>query len=400
MAVSEEVRNNDATLFDGLLHYTAVLLNYRKLIIISTVLAAVFVVAFSIVSIKLPAHKSPLPNMYRAYAIVLFQEGPGVNGVSTMLSAFGIESTGSVTSGSQLAMEVLRSRQFLDNIIDEFDIVEKFEITRNRKSSSRSLILEKSGFSYNRDSGALSIHFTDTDPVFAAEVVDFQVKSLEEWFRDNSTSLLSNELSLMEEKLNELSDEISGIEDEIRVFQKEHGVLDIAEIAAAQSALLIDLRTALNEVELEISGYADFSTIEDPALIILRSRRNTILTQIKRVEDGYVGSDGRRVPSIEELPQMTLDFAHLQADLALKTQLYQTLSERYEVTRLSLSEEGAFRIMEYAEIPETKIGPSRGRLCIIVTFSAFAMSIFIALLHYSIKNVIKDPEKKKILKLE
>ncbi|MCK5675367.1 MAG: hypothetical protein KAH95_18440, partial [Spirochaetales bacterium] len=220
----------------------------------------------------------------------------------------------------------------------------------------------------------------------------------EEWFLKEGVTVQSKYLSMMEEKLNELSIEISSIENNIKAFQKEHGVLDIIEIATARSVMLNELRTGLNQVELEISDYSEYSTIEDPALTILKNQRNNIIIQIKRIERGYTGSDGRRMPSQEELPQLSLNFAHMQAELALQTQLYQTLSERYEVTKLAAAEEGVFSILEYAEVPEEKEGPSRGKLSIQVTFGTFAGSIALAFLLNMVSGIFKDPEKTKILK--
>jgi len=390
---------NERTLLEGLLFYTAILLKYKTLIIITTTLAAIGVVAFSIVSLKLPPEKSPLPNSYRAYAVIVFQEGAGgAAGMSSMLSAFGVESAGGSIDSSQLAMQVLGSRPFIDQIVEKFDIINKLELEELKKTKSRDFISISSENIYNRDSGTLLIAFTSTDPVFAADIVNYKISLLEEWFLKEGVTVQSKHLSMMEDKLEELSLEISGIEENIKAFQKEHGVLDIMEIATARSVMLNELRTGLNQVELEISDYSEYSTIEDPALTILKNQRNNIIIQIRRIERGYIESDGRKMPSQEELPQLSLDFAHMQAELALQTQLYQTLSERYEVTKLSAAEEGVFSILEYAEVPEEKESPSRGKLSMMVTFGAFAGSIALAFLLNFVSGIFKDPKVIKILR--
>jgi len=134
---------------------------------------------------------------------------------------------------------------------------------------------------------------------------------------------------------------MNNIESEIEAFQQEHGALDIREIASAQSTMLTDLRTTLTNLELEIHSYSEYSTIEDPSFIRLKNQRDNIITQIRRIEAGYTSSDGRKMPSIAELPQLSLTFTHLQAELSLKNQLYMTLSERYEVTKLMAADSGS-----------------------------------------------------------
>ena len=286
---------SERTLLEGVLHYIAIILKYKIMIISITIISVVIIVSFSIISLILPPEISPLPNQYRAYAVVVFQEGGGGStGMASMLTAFGVENTTGVVNPSQLAMQVLRSRPFLDRVVDEFSIINKYEIIDKIRTNSRNIILFNSEIDYNRDSGALTISFTDIDPSFASELVNYEVELLEEWFLKEGISLRSQQLSMMEEKIEELNNEISGIEGKIESFQKEHGVLDIMEIAASQSTMLTDLRTRLNQVELEISNYSEYSTIEDPALTILKNQKNTIINQIKRIEEGYTGvMDGK-----------------------------------------------------------------------------------------------------------
>ena len=354
----------------------------------------VLVILFCLISIKLPPHISPLPNQYRAYAIVLFHESGGNAGMMSLLSTFGVESSTSETSVTQLAIKVLQSRSFIDGIVKKFNIINKYNIEVMTTTKSREIINKNSEYTLDRDTGTLAISFTDIDPVFASELVNYEVNLLEKWFLEQDISLRSVELSKMENKLNNLTKEISEIEGDIKNFQQQHGVLDINEIASVQSAMISDLRTTLNQVELEINDYSEYSTIEDPALTILKNRRQNIINQIMRIEGGYVSSDGRNMPSTQELPQLSMNFAHMNAELALKNQLFQTLSERYEITKLAAAEEGVFRVFEYAEIPEQKIGPSRGRLCMIVTMVSFMSSILFSLLINTMKSINPDKRKK------
>lgn len=391
---------DERTLLEGILYYISILMKYKLMIVSGTAAVAFITVVFSIISLKLPPDISPLPNVYNAYATVLFQEGGMDGGMNSMLSAFGIESNNGSSSSSQIALEILQSRTFVDKIIEKFDIVNRFDIEDKEKTTSRRIILDFSDYSYSRESGALTISYQSTDPVFAADLVNYEVDMLEQWFLNEGVSLRSNEIAMMQEKLMELTNEISAIEDKIESFQLEYGVLDITEIAETQSSMLVELRTQLSQTELEIADYTEYSTIEDPSLTILKRQRDNIVTQIHRIEQGYTGSDGRRMPSLAEMPELSLTFARLQADLELKNQLYMSLSERYEITKLTAAESAAFSVLEYAEIPEEKEGPARGQICVMATFGAFAGFIALAFILNMVKNIANDPEKKKILKGE
>ena len=400
MDKNESTLTEERTLLEGILHYVSIILRYKKMVFVITAAAMIGVVVFSIITLKLPAEKNPLPNVYQASAKIMFQNSLNASaGMASMLSTFGFDtsSTANIDS-SQLALQVIQSKPFIDSVVKEFQIVNKFEIKDYPKTRSRAIISSNSEYLYDRNSSSLSISYTSTDKEFASNIVNYQVQLLEEWFQKAGVSVKTSQLSIMEEKLEELSNSITEIEEQIEKFQIQHGSLDITQLAETQAAILLDLRTSLNQIELEISQYTEYSNIEDPALTVLKTQKNNIINQIKSVESGYLSSDGRKIPSTEELPELALEFAHMQAELELQMQLYQTLSERYEVTKLTAAEESVFTILEYAEVPEEKIGPSRGKLCMIVSIVAFCASIVLALVFNALQGIITDPKTIAIIK--
>ena len=82
----------------------------------------------------------------------------------------------------------------------------------------------------------------------------------------------------------------------------------------------------------------------------------------------------------------------LKTELQVQESVYGQLKSQYEMLKVTMaSEQPVFQILEYAEVPDRKSGPSRGMLCIIVTFAAGFFSVFLAFLLNAIKNVRADP---------
>ena len=80
-------------------------------------------------------------------------------------------------------------------------------------------------------------------------------------------------------------------------------------------------------------------------------------------------------------------------ELSAQQQIYSQLKVQYESLKVSMaSEQPVFQILEYAEVPDQKSGPSRGKLCIIITFAAFFMSVFLAFAINAVQNIKQDPE--------
>ncbi|MCR5188571.1 MAG: lipopolysaccharide biosynthesis protein [Treponema sp.] len=83
----------------------------------------------------------------------------------------------------------------------------------------------------------------------------------------------------------------------------------------------------------------------------------------------------------------------LMLELQAQKEVYTQLRTQLELLKVQMqSEAPKFQILERPSVPDIKSGPSRGKLCIIVTFAAFFISVFLAFLLNAIENIKKDDE--------
>jgi uncharacterized protein involved in exopolysaccharide biosynthesis len=74
-------------------------------------------------------------------------------------------------------------------------------------------------------------------------------------------------------------------------------------------------------------------------------------------------------------------------------QLYTQLKVQHELLRVAIaSQQPVFQVLETAEVPDQKSGPSRGLLCIIVTFAAGFFAVLLAFALNAVSNIKNDPE--------
>lgn len=388
-----------------LLALFGVLFRYRLLIIIITLVSALGAVGFSVLSLVLPPEKSPLPNKYRPEALILVQDQQQGGGLSSMISSSGLGAlagmAGISAGGSgygELAVKLLKSKSILDKIAEEFNLVERYKIEKHFISGPREIILESSNFDYDAKTNTITISFEDSDPVFATAMVNRMVELLDKRFSSiggNKSLTLKN---LLEEKLAGVSAEMSRFEARIQDFQQEHGVLSIEELATEQITMLARLRSQLILKEVEIKTYSDFSRIEDPVIKRLKSERDNLLKLIREVETGF-SSYEKIMPAQKDLPALALKFIHLKRDLFVQEKIYEILIQQYELTKLSIEgEEPIFQVLELAEVPDKKSGPSRSLICIVTVFLAFFFSIIAVFILNAVKNIKSDPEKIKRIK--
>ena len=121
-------------------------------------------------------------------------------------------------------------------------------------------------------------------------------------------------------------------------------------------------------------------------------RQNTVK---RKLENGEVGN----YPPAKELPRLSLELQKLKQKAEVQLITYKALVQQSETLKLTAEGAGStFQVLEKAEIPEKKSGPSRGKVCIIVTFAGFFLSIFFVFLKEAWINIKNDPEKMKKLR--
>jgi uncharacterized protein involved in exopolysaccharide biosynthesis len=88
-----------------------------------------------------------------------------------------------------------------------------------------------------------------------------------------------------------------------------------------------------------------------------------------------------------------LERNRIALELTAQQEVYSQLKVQYELLKITMaSEKPVFQVLEMAEVPDQKSGPSRGLLCIIVVFAAGFFSVFLAFVLNAIANIKNDPE--------
>lgn len=383
----------ERTLLDGVLYYLGVLLKYRWLIIAITALSAIGVVAFSIVSLRLPPSESPLPNRYESSAVLLMNTSGSTSSTQALLTALGVDVDRGPVDYGETAVLVLGSRTTVDTLIEEFDLTAHYPSDADVKIKTRARVWANTHLSYNSKTGSLRISYEDIDPVLAKDIVARMIELLSEWFAVQGGSTRTRQKQLLEIKLENVESEIARLQAEIQDIQEQHRVLTIEELAAAQSSLLNELRTQRAMKEMEISNYREFSRIDDPKMAQMRVELSNLTELIRQVENGEYSS----MPAQDEIPDLAARFSRLNTELGLQQRLYETLSEQYEVAKLTDVDETIFEVLEHPEVPVRKSGPSRGELCMMVTIGGFIAAVALAFLLNAVGSVRNDPEKLKML---
>lgn len=315
----------------SLIDLFAVLWRYKVMIIVITLIAMIGVVVYSVISLKLPPEKSFLPNKYTAQAQMLINnDSSSSGGLSSMLNSSGLGGLANLAgvsvpggaSNSSLAGYLVHSNSVLDEVVKNFNLVERYNIEEYVVSASRDALKGVLTSNFDDETGIFSVSFTDIDPVFAKDVVNFVVSLLESKFLEMGI----DKNSLTKENLEA---NIENTYNEILKLQKE-----------------------IQEIEYSVSN----------------------------------------VYNPNQTKSIVMDATLKKMELSVQQEIYAQLKAQYEMLKVTMSsEQPVFQILEFAEVPDRKSAPSRGMLCIIVTFASFFVSVFMAFLLNALKNIKNDP---------
>jgi len=389
----------------SLIDLAAVLWKRKWLIVAITLIGMVGVLAYAVGSLMLPPEKSYMPNVYTSKASMLIQTSSSSSSLAAALSSSGLAGMAGLSASAgntngALAEVLATSNTTLDALNSKFNFAERNLANKPPKKNAKPPLVSdiregiKKHLSAKLDAktNLFVVSYTDTDPAFAKEVVDEVVRILSERFAVLGGNKALEQKALLEKKLADVDTAVKNLEAQVKAFQNKYGVMQVEAIATEQITILARLRSELIMKEMEIANYQKISNINDPVMVQLKNERDGILAKIKEIETG-VGAGSRVMPSQKELPTIAFEYARLQRDLAVQTEVFKMLTQQYEMVKLNLSgQEPVFQILEMAEVPDKKSGPSRGMMCIVATMAAFFLSILVAFIAESIEKIKKDPE--------
>jgi uncharacterized protein involved in exopolysaccharide biosynthesis len=319
----------------SLIDLFAVLWRRRIMILVITLVAAIGVVAFSAASLALSPETSPLPNEYTPTALMLINDSSSSSGggMASMLASSGLgglAGLAGVATGSTFS-GLATYLVGANTLLDT--LVDEFDLLVRYKIDSP----EKRARSPRADSRKalkkkLTATFDDKSGVFSVS------------FTDTDPAFAQGVVNYCVGYLQTWFDEL-GID-----------------------------KNKLEKENLEKNIENTYDGIRDLELETRRLEQS--------VQRGSVN-----------VPSISLDLSRIQMELGAQRQVYAQLKVQYELLKVTMSsEKPVFQILEMAEIPDQKSGPSRGMICVIVTFAAGFFSVFLAFVLNAVENLKKDPE--------
>jgi uncharacterized protein involved in exopolysaccharide biosynthesis len=318
----------------SLIDLFAVLWCRKTIIIVITLIAMAGVVAFSIVSLVLSPETSPLPNEYTPQALMLINDASSSGGgMASVLSASGLgglAGLAGVSSGATFS-DLAAYLVGANTLLDS--VVDEFDLLTRYK-------IEKP--------------------------------------KKKAKSPRADSRKVLKKTLTAAYDEKSG------VFSISFTDIDGAFAQRVVNYCVSYLQAWFDELGVD-KNKLEKENLEKNIENTYDEIRNLEL-ETRRLEQSVQRSS-------VNVPSISLELSRIQMELEAQRQVYTRLTVQYELLKVTMaSEKPVFQILEMAEIPDKKSGPSRALICIIVTFAAGFFSVFLAFVLNAVENLKQDPE--------
>ena len=404
-AAAEPVQDDTFTVLDLVL----VLVRRRRLIVATTGIAAVVLLAYNILAMVIDPESrwNLLPTWFTASVTVsIADDGPDYGaGAATLLSR--IPDTGGLADFASLlapgtstdasrAQELLIGREILDALARQQGFV-------TDASGNDDIVLARERLGENLDteylfeSDLLVISYDHYYPDQAAAGLEFAVQRLREKMHALTIERVRRRKIFLDERLAEVRQDRTEAQDALTDFQQEFGVINLA--AQSESAIenVTALKTELYLKEVELHSQIELLGENTAAVVRLRSAVDKLRTLIREIEHGFVEFQDSAIP-LQELPALGVRYLDLATELSVHDTIYAFLRSQYESARIEENaKESAFQIVEEVEVPLRKSRPSRALICIIGTLAAFMASILAAFAVERFKRAESDPVQRRQL---
>jgi capsule polysaccharide export protein KpsE/RkpR len=289
-----------------------------------------------------------------ALALPGLMKTPSLAGLAGMAGDFlGMKSTGA------LFAKVLQSRTVEDNVIDHFNLRQRYH--KEYWEDARSKLESRTSIAEDKKSGVISVTVRDNDPQFAAKLAHAYVEELNRVMLQVSTSSARREREFIEQRLKDEKKTLDEAEQRFGQFASTSMALDIPQQTRVMVEAAARLQGELIAARAELEGLEQIYTPENVRVKTVRARVDELQRALNNINTGSGSSKGSagdssgQYPSVKNLPLVGLQWTDLYRSTKIHETVYELLRQQYEVARIQEAREiPTAKVLDDAVVPERR----------------------------------------------
>jgi len=376
------MKNRQIDILDVLL----ILAKHKKFIFFTVLLVSIIAVIYSL-----------LVTQYWVSSAKILPSSSNNNSVSinsSLLGGFASSVLGSEQSDAQALIGIMKSRTFSMDIVNEFNLIEYFEIEESDTLVSNEIAIKKlnentAKFGINEENGFIGITIETTDKFLSADIANYYWGKLDSYNKQARMTKGRQQREFIEKRLVEVENSIDKLSMQLNEFQKKNNTIDLAEQTKFIVAIYSDLvsQKIMNDIELEYSK--KFFSEEHQNVKSLEVKDEILTTKILEMEDQPGTFNPKYLLTIDDIPDIALQNSQLLLNLRIQQKVYEYLYPQYETAKIDeLKDLPTIEIIDKAIPAGKRSRPRRAFICIIAFLMALIISSCLAIFIEIIRNFL------------
>jgi uncharacterized protein involved in exopolysaccharide biosynthesis len=292
------------------------------------------------------------------YSSIMNLLSPGSSAAEPASIALGLETPG------ELFISILKSRNVQDGLINRLDLAHYYN-THSIEDTRRALAGDTE-IEEDRKSGVITISVTAANPVFASKMAQGYVEELNRVVTDSTTSAAHRERIFLEGRVNDVKQKLDESAKELSRFSAKSGAIDMASQTRSMVDEGLRLQAELIDGRSQLAALRQNYSEDNSRVRALEAHNAELQRQLDKMgglsQKSGANGDANKAsyPSAGELPVLALTYYDLERKVSVEEALWEALTKQYEAAKVEEAEEiPAVRVLDVANVPERKSGPSR-----------------------------------------
>lgn len=335
-----------------------------------------------------------LTPVFTARTTLLPPQGNNSGGAAAALASLGGLAglagigTGGTTVDTVLSM--LKSRSAKDKIIEQFDLMNRFEedVREDVYLKLDSLVQ----ISSEKKSGLITIEVDDEDPVVAAEMANAYYQVLRDLMTRVAVTEAQQRRVFFEKQFVQAKEDLGSAEIALKETQERTGLVELKSQAEVTIGAVATVRAEIAQREVQLSAMRTFATADNADYRRVVAEINGLRAELKKLDKGSSGGDSGLV-SAGSLPELGLEYVRALREVKYQEAVFEIMAKQFELAKIDEAKDGGdVQQLDIAVAPETKSKPRRALIVMLTVLVTGLLAVVLALLRGVMRNRSSDPD--------
>ena len=303
------------------------------------------------------------------------------------LASLGASSALSLKSPNDMYVGILGSREIADHLIDRFQLMNVYH--KKTHLDARKELRRNTDFDAAKD-GLIYINVEDHDPQRAAALANAYVEELHQANSRLAISQAAQRRLFYDDKLAEEKKVLDAAEEDLKQTQERNGLVQLSGQAEITIRSIASMQAEIASREVELGTIRTYATEENPAVTRLQQEIAALRSQLSKMENSEVSqSPGNTQVPAARVPEVGLEYLRKLREARFHESLYELMAKQRGIASLEEADSApVIQVVDHAEPPERKSGPSRLLVVLAFTLGGFVLTFLVTVAMHSIRNAI------------